>query len=244
MVTDRRVLKIRQAERQWIVRQMALSTTLLLAFLIVVAFIFYRQEYSSYRERLEVLTLAVSESVEDEHDVPHFEDSRFLGSLAPDLRGRRFQWLDLEGRVLADKGHLTISNSKLSETGISFQSKPPALVETLLCYDDARPRRPYGYVRVAISLSELEATLLRLAKDLILGLLAGLVLAAWSSRYVAKRALQPLAKAYLQISQFSADASHELRTPLAAILCNVEVPCCKGTFGSIPNWHWPPRHSA
>ena len=80
MVTDRRVLKIRQAERQWIVRQMALSTTLLLAFLIVVAFIFYRQEYSSYRERLEVLTLAVSESVEDEHDVPHFEDSRFLGS--------------------------------------------------------------------------------------------------------------------------------------------------------------------
>ncbi|HOJ77635.1 MAG TPA: ATP-binding protein [Bacillota bacterium] len=50
-----------------------------------------------------------------------------------------------------------------------------------------------------------------------------LILATFGSLFMAKRAIAPIQKLWLQQKNFLADASHELRTPLAVIQTNLDV---------------------
>lgn len=203
---------------------MALSAGLLLTFAVFVVGLFRHQEYRALEGRVEVLSLAVAESVEDESAIPDFAHSRFLGVQAPNPEDARIQWLDLSGKVLADRGEFPLEVGQQPVEGVTMQHHPrPAVVKVMLCYDDNVPKRPYGFTKVALSLEPLEARMERLMSDLGLGLLMALMLVAVFSHYLAVQALKPMWEAYERISQFSADASHELRNPLAAVLCNLDL---------------------
>lgn len=216
--------QLKGIERRLLKRQMLILTTLLVGFVSLMASVFAYKEYIAVTRQIEVLTLAVSESVEDEHSTPHFQHSNFLGPNGLNPEHERFQWLDLRGNVLADRGTLPLDPSLQLKPGLTVQNSPThALINVMLCYDDERPKRPYGFTRVAMSLEPLREVLANLLVSTLAALLLAITVSAAISRILARQALKPLWLAYTKIAQFSADASHELRTPITAILCNAEL---------------------
>jgi two-component system sensor histidine kinase CiaH len=80
-----------------------------------------------------------------------------------------------------------------------------------------------GVVQISRTAAGEQASLQDLGWLLIFGGLAGVVLSAFASLFLANKALVPIRQAFARQRQFTADASHELRTPLALIRANAEM---------------------
>jgi two-component system OmpR family sensor kinase len=84
-------------------------------------------------------------------------------------------------------------------------------------------RRGQNTVQAALDLSANHAERTRLALALLLYGGFGLVLAAGTGMWLARRAVRPMANALAFQRQFVADASHELRTPLTHLSTRVQL---------------------
>ncbi len=80
-----------------------------------------------------------------------------------------------------------------------------------------------GAVQVIRSLTAPERAVWRSILVLVVTGLAGLVLAAGASAFLAGRAMQPIAEALERQQRFLADASHELRTPVAVLRARADA---------------------
>jgi len=81
----------------------------------------------------------------------------------------------------------------------------------------------WGYLQMGRSLNDLHQHLATLRLTLLLGWPVAMVLIAWSSWWLAGKAMQPVYQSYQQIQQFTTDAAHEFRTPLTAMESTIEA---------------------
>ena len=80
-----------------------------------------------------------------------------------------------------------------------------------------------GAVQVVRSLTAPERAVWRSVLVLVVTAVAGLVLAAVASAFLAGRAMRPIAEALARQQRFLADASHELRTPVAVLRARADA---------------------
>ncbi|MFB6276505.1 MAG: sensor histidine kinase [Halothece sp.] len=80
-----------------------------------------------------------------------------------------------------------------------------------------------GYLQIAVSLENLEASLARSRFLLSVGVPISWGIIATVGWFLGGLAMQPIAQAYQRLEQFTANASHQLRSPLARILSNAQV---------------------
>nr|WP_145405773.1 ATP-binding protein [Paenibacillus xylanexedens] len=82
-----------------------------------------------------------------------------------------------------------------------------------------------GEVTVTIvrSLGDVNHTLNSLLRDLIMGIVAGVLISLLAGLFLAGRALVPIRSSWDRQQRFVADASHELRTPTAIIRAETEL---------------------
>jgi signal transduction histidine kinase len=83
-------------------------------------------------------------------------------------------------------------------------------------------QNPAVLIQVTRSVTSEHDALGELLVGLLVGGLAGLVLAAIGGWFLARKSLRPVHEAFARQQDFVADASHELRTPLAVIRANAE----------------------
>ena len=81
----------------------------------------------------------------------------------------------------------------------------------------------WGYIQVGRSLSDLDEHLAALRLTLLLGYPIAMIFIAWSSWWLAGKAMQPVYHSYQQMEQFTGDAAHEFRTPIAAMDSTIEA---------------------
>lgn len=92
-----------------------------------------------------------------------------------------------------------------------------------------------GVLQTYVSLQVRDNELQRILLILLASSATGIVLSAIAARFLAKRALIPIRRAFEQQEHFVADASHELRTPLTLLHADVEV--LKRALVPIPSRH-------
>ena len=83
--------------------------------------------------------------------------------------------------------------------------------------------RAVGALQAYVSLQGRDSELERLAVVMQAGCALGLLLSLLAARFLARRAMVPIWRAFEQQDQFVADASHELRAPLTLLQADVEV---------------------
>ena len=93
----------------------------------------------------------------------------------------------------------------------------------------------WGYLQMGRSLDDLNQHLAALRLTLLLGWPVAMLLIAWSSWWLAGKAMRPIYQSYQQMQQFTADAAHEFRTPLAAMEATIEAAIrLYGQFKELP----------
>ncbi|MFB2920937.1 two-component system sensor histidine kinase RppB [Aerosakkonema funiforme] len=80
-----------------------------------------------------------------------------------------------------------------------------------------------GYLQLGRSLGDLDRHLIALKLTLLLGYPMAMIMIAWSSWWLAGKAMQPVYHSYQQMEQFTGDAAHEFRTPIAAMASTIEA---------------------
>ena len=86
-----------------------------------------------------------------------------------------------------------------------------------------RTGKSVGVIQISVSLAGRDAELSRLLLVLVGGSALAMGVAILAARFLARRALVPIQRAFAQQEQFVADASHELRAPLTLLQADVEV---------------------
>ncbi|MDP4160420.1 MAG: ATP-binding protein [Bacillota bacterium] len=136
--------------------------------------------------------------------------------------------LDTAGNILERSPDIPVTEEQLSSLLNSVKSRHSSRGQVE--FDDAS----YAYLKVDnpnnsgelmafVGLDRDEDTLWLLLITLSMIGLLYLVLAYFSGRFLAVRALQPIKESWQKQKDFVADASHELRTPLAVIQTNLEL---------------------
>ena len=170
---------------------------------------------------------------------PHYGDGDSDGGKGAGDRGDGFRedfnpkaadvfvvFTDASGTVIANMRQITV-------TGIAFDS----LASNASTDGDWREvnadgmhfriasyiTQESGYIHIGRSLSARDAQLQRLTLVLLIGGVAGLVLATGGGLWLAGRSLMPIRRAFEMQRQFVSDASHELRTPIAVVQANNEL---------------------
>ncbi len=86
-----------------------------------------------------------------------------------------------------------------------------------------RKNTPFGQSIVFVDISSEQATLSNLLESCMMIGLAGFTAFFALSFFLARWAVRPVEKAWMQQKQFVADASHELKTPLTVIMTTAEI---------------------
>lgn len=149
--------------------------------------------------------------------------------------------LDADNNIIDAKGPLFDLTDKkvlcqIVDTCIESQDHTGIIPDTNLRY--LKMPTDTG-TRIAFVDRQMETTTLSaLIKTSLLVGLGSLLAFFFISLYLAKWALQPVAKAWEQQKQFVADASHELKTPLAVILANAGIVLShpEQTVGNQAKW--------
>jgi signal transduction histidine kinase len=176
---------------------------------------------AAQRERSMMLTTGRDD--EDEHqlgpevysaDTPgvfaFWIDSR--GGIARNTRGVTLPGLpDQEGLRIALTGREQLIERTLDGVPVRLLSTPVVA-----------EGRVVGAVQVGTSLLGSRQAIAQTIAIFLLTGVAGLVLAAFGSVFLAQRAMRPIRQAFDRQRRFIADASHELRTPVAVVRARAE----------------------
>lgn len=174
-----------------------------------------------------------SDDEDDGDDDRERESRRRLGSES-DLFAF---WLDRRGQVIRNTRQIAVAGLPEREAARAALGGQETLATRnvggvsvrLLTVPAFHDGRIVGAVQVGKPLDAGQQELAQLTTILLLTGLAGLVLSALGSLFLADRAMRPIREAFERQRRFIADASHELRTPVAVLRARAEVLHREGT---------------
>lgn len=149
-------------------------------------------------------------------------------------REHSLEWYDSQGKLLAREGHDFIQSpifnniqALKSTNKISvFHRQGKIQTATIAVYSNSsEAKKPLleGYIRASQSTQEIEVVFTQLRLGLQLGGTTAIVLAGFSSIYLARETLKPLKKGIQRLRRITSDFSHQIRTPLTRISLATEI---------------------
>ena len=163
-----------------------------------------------------------------EHDD---EEKRGPEEYTPDVPNLFAFWIDTRGTVTRNTRGVTLSGLPDSE-GVRAALRGQELLADrtlsgvpvrVLSLPVVSEGRIVGAVQVGTSLVETRQAIAQTITIFVLTGLAGVILAALGSVFLAQRAMRPIHLAFERQRRFIADASHELRTPVAVLRGRAEL---------------------
>ncbi|MEG3440085.1 HAMP domain-containing sensor histidine kinase [Pannus brasiliensis CCIBt3594] len=150
-----------------------------------------------------------------------------------DPERQSLEWFDREGKLLASRGNkLKLGFSPVPSGGFrTLQGKPAldryrirtfTLIVSLDRGDLSRPPL-LGFVRAGETTEKVQELQKQFLGHLIVSIVLAFGVVGVSGLWLTKKALEPVARSFQQLKQFTADASHELRNPLTVMRTSIDV---------------------
>ena len=144
------------------------------------------------------------------------------------------EWYDPQGNLLAKEGsNLTqlplfkgISPEKLNSRTPIFKRRGKIQTATISVYTSNENQNKLvleGYIRASQSTQKIEVVLNQLRLGLELGGVTAVILASFSSIYLATETIKPMTKGIQRLRRITSDVSHQVRTPLTRITIATEI---------------------
>jgi two-component system, OmpR family, manganese sensing sensor histidine kinase len=143
------------------------------------------------------------------------------------LSDRRFEWFDLQKKLVDKIGNLDVNSPLNIDVRVQFNKYPGrtpdetiSAVVPIISNDSGRQ---IGYVRITQSLDALDRTFHQLDIGLASGMIISIITSGGAGIWLTRRAMKPAVTSYQRLQQFTADAAHELRSPLMAVKTNAST---------------------
>lgn len=190
---------------------------------------------TSFRQQLEEKLITVADSAISSIDYDHAKGdaipdlivSVLPDAASPSLSKMRLQWFTPEGKMVIEKGTMSVSCELVRSTVFQSQQDPPALVYTKPAVADGKL---LGYVRVGHPLDKLQKLNMLLLQSICLGMLTASIATIFGVRLLVRESLKPVNEVILKLQQFCADAAHEMRNPITAVKTNASVTLRHSTY--------------
>lgn len=144
------------------------------------------------------------------------------------------EWYDSQGKLLAREGHHFIQSpifnniqalKSTNQTSV-FHRQGKIQTATIAVYsNNSGEKKPLleGYIRASQSTQEIEVVFTQLRLGLELGGATAIILASFSSIYLATETLKPLKQGIQRLRRITSNISHQVRTPLTRISLATEI---------------------
>jgi two-component system, OmpR family, manganese sensing sensor histidine kinase len=143
------------------------------------------------------------------------------------LPDRKFEWFDLQKRLIDKVGDLNINLPLNIDLTVQFNKypgqQPEETISAIVPIINNSNRQHIGYVRITQSLEPLNRTFHQLDIGLLGGMIISIIISAGAGIWLTRRAMKPAEIGYQRLQQFTADAAHELRSPLMAVKTNAST---------------------
>ncbi|MBL1211531.1 ATP-binding protein, partial [Geminocystis sp. GBBB08] len=140
-------------------------------------------------------------------------------------KNQSIQWFNEKHELLIKEGNLLTNWDNFTDKNITKNyDKENHLFSLILpVYNNNKPAKLIGYIKVTESTLTLEKNLQLLQWSLIFTGIFALILSTGGAIFLTQESLKPIKASFQELRQFTADASHELRTPLTVITTSTEV---------------------
>jgi two-component system, OmpR family, manganese sensing sensor histidine kinase len=218
---------------QLLLSYLGVFTAILGIFAIAVRLVFGYSLRQSLSAELIILAKVAATHAELDRDRLTVSDEFTHSNIA--LPDRKFEWFDLEQKLVTKIGNLNPNLPLNINYPVQFHKYPsqnpdetvsvvvPIIENIDFARRRLRQRQQIGYVRITQSLESLNRTFHQLDIGLIGGMIVSLTISTGAGIWLTQRAMKPAVMSYQRLQQFTADAAHELRSPLMAVKTNAST---------------------